>query len=72
MHQGGAALIHFEYSGVNLGVEEEESGENKGRMDRETDDRAGDIIASSHSSLFTSSDSKAGQSPLCCVGEIHV
>lgn len=69
---GRAAVIHFECSGESLGVEEGKSGDSNELMDEQTDDRAGDVTASSHNSLLTSSDSKAGQSPLWYVGEIHI
>lgn len=69
---GRAALIYFECSRESLGIEEKEGGESNKLTNGQTDDRAGEVTASSHCSLFTSSDSKAGQSPLWCVGDSHI
>lgn len=40
-------------------------------MDREMDDKTGEVTANSHNSIFTSSDSKAGQSLFWCVGDSY-
>ena len=41
-------------------------------MDRQMNDKVGELTANSHSSIFTSSDSKAGQSLLWCVGNSYI
>lgn len=69
---GRAALICFECSRESLGIEEKEDGESNELTNRQTDGRAGEVTASSHCSLFTSSDSNAGQSSLWCVGDSHI